>query len=151
MADAQIIVCPNCGAKNRLDARRLARGEKPVCGRCKQILSVVAAGDEPVEVTDQNFASEVEGSPVPVLVDMWAPWCGPCRMLAPTIDQIAKDMAGRVKVAKLNVDENQQTAGRFNIQGIPAMLIFKNGREVDRIVGLAPKPQIAQRLERFLS
>jgi thioredoxin-like negative regulator of GroEL len=71
-------------------------------------------------------------------------------MLAPTIDQVANEMAGRVKVAKLNVDENPQTAGRFNISGIPAMLIFKDGREVDRIVGLAPKPQIAQRLQRFL-
>jgi thioredoxin 2 len=144
---AQIIVCPNCGAKNRIDPQRTARGEAPMCGRCKRPLAVAG---EPVEVSDQTFASEVENSPVPVLVDMWAPWCGPCRMLAPTIDQIAADMAGRVKVAKLNVDENPQTAGRFNIEGIPAMLIFKNGREVDRIVGMAPKPQIAQRLQRFL-
>ena len=125
----------------------MQRGEAPVCGRCKRPL-LGAAGT--VEVTDATFATEVERSPVPVLVDMWAPWCGPCRMLAPTIDQVANEMAGRVKVAKLNVDENPQTAGRFNISGIPAMLIFKDGREVDRIVGLAPKPQIAQRLQRFL-
>ena len=118
-----------------------------MCGRCKKPLMGQVG---PVEVTDATFATEVERSPVPVLVDMWAPWCGPCRMLAPTIDQVANDMAGRVKVAKLNVDENPQTAGRFNISGIPAMLIFKDGREVDRIVGLAPKPQIAQRLQRFL-
>ena len=118
-----------------------------MCGRCKRPLS---AQGEPVEVSDQTFAREVEASPIPVLVDMWAAWCGPCRMLAPTIDQIAADFAGRVKVAKLNVEENPQTAGRFRIEGIPAMLIFKDGREVDRIVGLAPKPQIAQRLERFL-
>ena len=103
-----------------------------------------------MEVSDQNFAREVEASSIPVLVDMWAPWCGPCRMLAPTIEQLAADMAGRVKVAKLNVDENQQTAARFNISGIPAMLIFKNGREVDRIVGLAPKPLIEERLQRFI-
>jgi thioredoxin 2 len=118
-----------------------------VCGRCKKPL-LGAAG--PVEVTDDTFADQVERSPVPVLVDMWAPWCGPCRMLAPTIEQLAADLAGRVKVAKLNVDENPKTAGRFNISGIPAMLIFKGGREVDRIVGMAPKPQIAQRLQRFL-
>jgi thioredoxin len=105
---------------------------------------------EPVEVSDQTFATEVEASDIPVLVDMWAPWCGPCRMLAPTIEQLAADMAGRVKVAKLNVDENQQTAARFNISGIPAMLIFKNGREVDRIVGLAPKPLIEERLQQFI-
>ena len=103
-----------------------------------------------MEVTDATFASEVERSPIPVLVDMWAAWCGPCRMLGPTIDQIAAEMAGRVKVAKLNVDENQQTAARFKISGIPAMLIFKDGREVDRIVGLAAKPQIEERLQRFI-
>ncbi|HEV8292736.1 MAG TPA: thioredoxin [Tepidisphaeraceae bacterium] len=147
MTTAQIIVCPSCGAKNRVDPQRIQRGEAPVCGRCKRLLLGEAG---PVEVTDATFATEVERSPVPVLVDMWAPWCGPCRMLAPTIDQVAAEMAGRIKVAKLNVDENPQTAGRFNISGIPAMLIFKDGREVDRIVGLAPKPQIAQRLQRFL-
>ena len=147
MATAQIIVCPSCGAKNRIDPQRIERGEAPVCGRCKRPLQGEAG---PVEVTDQTFASEVERSPIPVLVDMWAPWCGPCRMLAPAIEQLAGELAGRVKVAKLNVDENQQTAGRFNISGIPAMLIFQNGQEVDRIVGLAPKVQIAQRLQRFI-
>jgi thioredoxin 2 len=147
MATAQIIVCPNCGAKNRVDPQRMEQGAAPLCGRCKH--SLLESGG-PVEVTDETFATEVENWPVPVLVDMWAPWCGPCRMLAPTIDQVARELAGRVKVAKLNVDENPHTAGRFNISGIPAMLIFKNGREVDRIVGMAPKPQITQRLQRFL-
>ena len=147
MPTAQIIVCPSCGAKNRVDSQRLEQGEAPVCGRCKRPLLDEAV---PVEVTDATFANEVERSPVPVLVDMWAPWCGPCRMLAPAIEQLASELAGRVKVAKLNVDENQQTAGRFKISGIPAMLIFKGGREVDRIVGLAPKAQIAQRLQRFI-
>jgi thioredoxin len=125
----------------------MERGLAPACGRCKRPLVSESA---PVEVTDATFASEVEGSPVPVLVDMWASWCGPCRMLAPTIDQLASEMTGRVKVAKLNVDENPQTAGRLNISGIPALLIFKNGREVDRIVGVAPKPEIARRLERVI-
>jgi thioredoxin 2 len=147
MATAQIIVCPSCGAKNRVDPDRLERGLAPVCGRCKRPL---VAESRSVVVTDATFASEVERSPLPVLVDMWAPWCGPCRMIAPTIEQLASEMAGRVKVAKLNVDENPQTAERLNISGIPALLIFKNGREVDRIVGVAPKPQIAQRLQRFI-
>src|SRR4051812_33085945 len=111
MATAQIMVCPNCGAKNRVDPLRTQQGEAPMCGRCKKPL---LDGGAPMEVSDDTFAREVENSPVPVLVDMWAPWCGPCRMLAPTIDQVAKEMAGRVKVAKLNVDENPQTAGRFN-------------------------------------
>ena len=147
MPTAQIIVCPSCGAKNRVDPQRLEQGAAPVCGRCKRALFDESG---PVEVTDATFANEVERSPVPVLVDMWAPWCGLCRMLAPAIEQLASELAGRVKVAKLNVDENQQTAGRFKISGIPAMLIFKGGREVDRIVGLAPKAQIAQRLQRFI-
>jgi thioredoxin len=101
-------------------------------------------------VTDDTFAAEVEQSSLPVLVDVWAPWCGPCRMIAPTIDQLASEMAGRVRFAKLNVDENPKTAGRFNISGIPALLIFKGGREVDRIVGLQPKAEIAKRLDRTL-
>lgn len=147
MAAAQIITCPNCGAKNRVDPARISRGQAPVCGRCKKPL---AADAEPVELTDGNFVKEVEDSPIPVLVDMWAAWCGPCKMIAPVIDQLAGEFAGRIKVAKLNVDDNQRTASRLNISGIPALLIFKGGREVDRIVGLAPKEQIAQRLQRFL-
>jgi thioredoxin len=107
-------------------------------------------GGEPVEVTDRTWAAEVERSPIPVLVDFWAAWCGPCRMLAPTIDQLASELAGRVKVAKLNVDENQQTAARLNVSGIPALIMFKGGREVDRLVGVQPKPVIEQRLQRFM-
>ena len=147
MPTAQIITCPNCGAKNRVDPARISRGQAPVCGRCKKPLAVDA---EPIELTDDTFVKEVEDSPIPVLVDMWAAWCGPCRMIAPVVDQLAGEFAGRVKVAKLNVDESQRTASRLNISGIPALLIFKDGREVDRIVGLAPKEQIAQRLQRFL-
>jgi len=148
MATAQIIVCPNCGAKNRVDPARISGGLAPLCGRCKKPLT---AHVEPLELTDENFVKEVEDSPIPVLVDMWAAWCGPCKMIAPVIDQLASEYAGRVKVAKLNVDENQRTASRLNISGIPALLVFKGGREVDRIVGLAPKEQIAQRLARFIS
>jgi thioredoxin len=154
MPTPQIIRCPNCGAKNRVDPDRLARGLAPVCGKCKKPLDLSAAAaatDRPVEVTDANWSTEVEKSPLPVLVDLWAPWCGPCRMIAPTIDQLASELAGRVKVAKLNVDENQQTAGRLNISGIPALVIFKGGREVDRLVGLAPKAIIAERLQKIMA
>jgi thioredoxin len=101
-------------------------------------------------ITDANFSAEVENSPLPVLVDFWAAWCGPCRMVAPIVEQLANELAGRVKVGKLDVDANQMTAGRFRVQSIPSMLIFKGGREVDRIVGAQPKAAILQRLSRFL-
>jgi thioredoxin len=102
-------------------------------------------------VTDDNFSSEVEHSRLPVLVDMWASWCAPCRMLAPVLDQLASEMAGRVLIAKLNIDENPITAQRFNIQSIPALLVLKEGQEIDRIVGLQPKLEIVRRLERAIA
>jgi thioredoxin 1 len=103
-------------------------------------------------VTDANFQSEViEASRTqPVLVDFWAEWCGPCRMLAPTVDQIATDNAGKLKVVKLNVDENISAAGKFNIRGIPALLVFKGGQVVDQMVGALPKDQIEKVLQRHI-
>lgn len=133
---------------NRVPADKLAQGRQPVCGKCKKPLS---ATREPLTVTDANFASAVEASPVPVLLDLWAPWCGPCRMIAPVIEQLASEMAGRVRVAKLNVDDNPVTASRFNIKSIPALLILKGGGEVDRMVGVQPKQEIARRLERAIA
>ena len=101
---------------------------------------------EPLTVTDETFEEEVEKSSLPVLVDCWAPWCGPCRMLAPTIDQLAEEQDGVVKVAKLNVDECPKTAQKFGIMSIPTMLIVKDGEVVDRLVGVQPKATIEQKL-----
>jgi thioredoxin 2 len=134
---------------NRVPRDKLALGLAPRCGRCKRPLPEVAA-TSPVTVTDATFANEVERSPLPVLVDAWAAWCGPCRMIAPAIDELAVELAGRVRVAKLNVDENPATASRFDLRSIPTLLVIAEGREVDRIVGAQPKQAIRARLERFL-
>jgi thioredoxin 2 len=143
-----LIRCPACGATNRIDPEKLARGRRPVCGRCKAPLPVPVG---PVTVTDATFAAEVERSPVPVLLDLWAVWCQPCRMMAPVLDELAAELAGRVRVAKLNVDENPATAGRFAVRSIPTLLVLKDGREVDRIVGVQPKAELARRLERLIA
>jgi thioredoxin 2 len=140
------VTCPSCGTKNRLPP--VQPGRKAVCGKCKAPLPESSAG--PVTVTDTTFSAEVERSATPVLLDMWADWCGPCHMLAPTIDQLSSELAGRVKVAKLNIDENPGIATRFRVQSIPTLLVLKAGREVDRIVGVQPKQEIARRLENVL-
>src|SRR5688500_2790240 len=148
MSEKQIIRCPSCGTNNRVDPEKIAQGTEAVCARCKKPLPSSA---KPIIVTDATFGSDVERSSLPVLLDLWAEWCGPCRMIAPALEELAAEMAGRVRIAKLNIDENPRTAGRLNISGIPALIIFKDGREVDRIVGLAPKPEIARRLEQVIS
>lgn len=110
-------------------------------------LSTIAA---PVHLTDANFAGEVARYPV-LLVDFWAQWCGPCRMVAPAIDQLAKEYSGKVVFGKLNVDENPHVAGSFGIQSIPTMMVFKNGKTVDVIVGAMPKGAIEAKLKQHLS
>jgi len=147
MTDDRLVQCPACGSTNRVALGRLEEGLAPRCGRCKADLPVKTG---PVIVTDATFADLVEGSALPVVVDMWAPWCGPCRMLAPVLDELAVEMAGRVRFSKLNVDENPLNAARFDARRIPLLVIFKNGREVDRVVGLMPKAALAARLEQTL-
>lgn len=122
-------------------------GLEPVCGKCKQPLAV---STHPVTVTDANFAEEVERSPLPVLLDMWAEWCGPCRMIAPAVEQLATELDGRVRVGKMNIDENPATPSRFGVRSIPTLLVFKDGREVDRLIGAMPKQEILRRLQAFI-
>jgi thioredoxin 2 len=144
-----IQTCPNCGARNRVN-ETLALAHKPVCGKCSAPLTDQrdARDSKPHVVTDASFAHDVvaASSLKPVLVDAWAEWCGPCRMIAPVLDQLAAESNGRYKIVKLNVDENPRTASQFNIRSIPTMLIFKNGKLVDQIVGAQPKQAIASRL-----
>lgn len=137
----KIIRCDNCGAKNRVEIDR-----KAVCGKCKSPLDFV---DSPVTVTDSNFKTVVEDSKQTVLLDLWAAWCPPCKMLAPIIDEIARETAGIVRVGKLDVDGNPVTAGKFGVQSIPTLLILQDGKEVDRIVGMAPKEAILNRLKPY--
>ena len=144
---AQLIRCPACGANNRVQGELLNQKLAPVCGRCKAPL---VAGSQPIAVTDASFPEMVEASPLPVLVDFWAAWCGPCRLIAPVIDQLAAEFAGRARIVKLNIDENPRTATRFGVSSIPTLLIFKDGREVDRIVGAQPKQEIIRRLQRTI-
>jgi thioredoxin 2 len=152
MAESLLIPCAACGANNRVPREKVEQGLQPVCGKCKTPLSVTdKPADKPMTVTDATFAVEVERSSLPVLVDLWAPWCGPCRMISPILEALAAEMAGRVRVVKLNIDENPATAARFNIQSIPALLVFRGGREVDRMVGVRPKAEISRRLEQILA
>jgi thioredoxin 1 len=109
------------------------------------------ASDKVQTLTDANFESTVNGSPQPILVDFWAEWCGPCRRLAPTVDELANDYNGRVVVAKMNVDENPATPMRFSIRGIPTLLLFKGGQLVEQVVGLADKDQLKKLLDKHVS
>lgn len=103
-----------------------------------------------VEVTDANFGDVVEGTDGLAMVDFWAAWCGPCRMVAPVIEQLATEYEGRIKVGKLDVDANQRTASRFNIRSIPSILFFKDGQHVDTVVGAVPKPQLERKIQEHL-
>ena len=102
---------------------------------------------KPQVVSDQNFETEVIKSDTPVLVDFWAAWCGPCRMVAPVLEEIATEQGEKVKIAKLDVDANPITAGRFGVRSIPTMILFKNGREAQRVVGYMPKEKLMQQLQ----
>ncbi len=104
-----------------------------------------------VAVTDATWASEVEGTKGLVLVDFWAEWCGPCRMIAPTLDALATEYAGKAKIAKLDVDANQQSAMRFNVRSIPAVLFFKDGRHVDSLIGAYPRAAFEQKIQQHLA
>lgn len=136
------LVCPGCGAVNRVPAERLA--DRPKCGKCGG--EVLPA--HPVMLTATTFDKFVARNELPVLVDFWAPWCGPCKQFAPVFDQMAGQYVGRVRFAKVNTEVEQQLAARHGIRGIPTLAVFKDGREVDRVSGALPPQQLEAWLRR---
>jgi len=142
---SDVVRCPNCGQANRVPD--LGDGKTAVCGKCKSPLSVNGEGAHPITLTDADFRQQIaRGNAV---VDFWAAWCGPCRMIAPVIEQLASERRD-IRFAKLNVDENPQTASSFGVHGIPLLVFFKDGVERGRVVGAVPKGQIEAAIRQYL-
>jgi thioredoxin 2 len=126
MSEPKILACPSCGQKNRV---RADASGVPHCPKCRKALPWL------VETGASDFQAVVERSPVPVLIDFWAPWCGPCRMVAPSLERLSGELAGRLKVAKINTDVEPGQGERFGVQGIPTLVLMQDGRERDRVTG----------------
>jgi thioredoxin 2 len=136
-----ILKCPECHTRNRVPAERL--GESPKCGECKETLTSSRA---PVDVDDDELQAAIAHSPLPVFVDFWAPWCGPCKMVAPQITRLAERNAGELLVLKINTQDHPQAAARYGVQGIPMFALFRDGSMADKAVGAMSAEQLESSL-----